>query len=442
MKKTDGVRIALLTPYTGANLGDAAIQDAMIRNLRQRNPEIQFSGISLNSENFLTRHGSCAFPLCESSNGLYGMVREGAGGSAKAGAQDSRFGNWKKMVKRIPGARSCLKIGRELRHIIRGYQFLLAHDLLVVSGGGQLDEEWGGAWGHPFALFKWTMLAQCAKVPVAFASVGAGKTSSTATRFFLSRALRRAQYRSVRDSNSRSISAMVTPQAIDDPVVPDIALSLPAGLENATENAIKTRAAGRKIIAVSPISFAKPGIWPHADANLYGRYLNELAGALALLLESGYFLVLVWSARSDRDTITELLDRLPEGARVKALQQVYAPPIADWKDLLAAFSSADFVVSSRLHSTILSFVALKPTLAISFDLKVDWLMQDFRQMEFRLALDEFKAGDVVAGVRGLESQKDAIISELRGYLSSNGQAFSRQYDTLADLAMKHARERH
>src|SRR6185437_9395874 len=55
---------------------------------------------------------------------------------------------------------------------------------LIVSGGGQLDEEWGGAWGHPFALFKWAMLARLAKVPLAFASVGACKAASTTSRFF------------------------------------------------------------------------------------------------------------------------------------------------------------------------------------------------------------------------------------------------------------------
>lgn len=47
-----GPRIALLTPYNGGNLGDAAIQDAMIANLRSRLPDAQFSGICLNCDNF------------------------------------------------------------------------------------------------------------------------------------------------------------------------------------------------------------------------------------------------------------------------------------------------------------------------------------------------------------------------------------------------------
>ena len=57
------LRIALLTPYTGANLGDASIQDAMIANLCLRLPDVEFSGISLNCDNFVERHGTDAFPL-------------------------------------------------------------------------------------------------------------------------------------------------------------------------------------------------------------------------------------------------------------------------------------------------------------------------------------------------------------------------------------------
>ena len=66
-------RIALLTPYTGGNLGDAAIQDAVIANLRLRLPGAKFSGISLNCDNFVEQHGIDGFPLCGSSTRFYGM---------------------------------------------------------------------------------------------------------------------------------------------------------------------------------------------------------------------------------------------------------------------------------------------------------------------------------------------------------------------------------
>ena len=51
---------------------------------------------------------------------------------------------------------------------------LRTQDLLIISGGGQLDEEYGGAWRLPFAICKWVLLARLARVPCAMASVGAG----------------------------------------------------------------------------------------------------------------------------------------------------------------------------------------------------------------------------------------------------------------------------
>jgi polysaccharide pyruvyl transferase WcaK-like protein len=41
-------RVFLLTPYTGGNLGDRAIQLTLIENLRKRCPNADFIGLTLN----------------------------------------------------------------------------------------------------------------------------------------------------------------------------------------------------------------------------------------------------------------------------------------------------------------------------------------------------------------------------------------------------------
>ena len=180
-------RIALLTPYNGGNLGDAAIQDAVIANLRLRLPEARFSGISLNCENFVESYGVGAFPLCVTERPFYTMSCGRAAAkqneeSSPAEDRDPCAGRIKGTLKKMPrwlqllkkSRRTALIIPREILHFARGYRFLRSQDLLIVSGGGQLDEEWGGPWGHPFALFKWALLARTARVPCAFVSVGAG----------------------------------------------------------------------------------------------------------------------------------------------------------------------------------------------------------------------------------------------------------------------------
>ena len=157
-----------------------------------------------------------AFPLCASSRRFYGMCIGPVAGQPgfvenspeRPEHQRKEEGKLKKTLKRIPLLGWFLKTvyacWREFRHCLRGYRFLRAHDLVIVSGGGQLNEEWGGPWSHPFSLFKWAVLARIAGVPYVVASVGVGKVRSKTSRLFLRSSLRMARYRSYRDKNSKA----------------------------------------------------------------------------------------------------------------------------------------------------------------------------------------------------------------------------------------------
>lgn len=449
-------RIALLTPYTGGNLGDAAIQDAMIANIRLRLSDVQFSGISLNCDNFIEQHGGGAFPLCGMDRPFYGMSRgsvtdrSGHRESLRGGPSRKGLGvdTIKRALKRVPGLRACLKTvrawvsnaGRELCHYVAGYRFLRTQDLLIVSGGGQLDEQWGGAWGHPFALFKWAVLARIARIPYVMTSVGAQKAASTTSRFFMSAALRLASYRSYRDKNSREIAAGLLPRAAEDPVVPDLAFSLPSS-ELPSAAGIRAMARGRTIVAISPIAYAKPGSWPFPDSPRYDCYLQRMTRVVAQLLERGYFLVLAWSGLPDDTVISELLGRLDDEAKKKLDGQMYIPAIATWKDLVASLRDVDFLIASRLHSAILGFVTQTPVVAISFDPKVDWVMEDLGQTDHLLQIRDFTAEDVVEALDRVERRRNAVMEQIRSYRHRILPVCALQYDAVVALAIASRRRR-
>jgi len=440
-------RIALLTPYGGHNLGDAAIQDALIANIRARLPNVQFSGISLNNDNFVARHGIEAFPLCVSSRPFYamgqGQVERLAG---ETGGKELDEVRTKKIPKPTPGLWRYLKeihswattLGRELRHCVEGYSFLRSKDLLVVSGGGQLDEEWGGPWGHPWALFKWAVLARIAKIPYVISSVGACKVTSRTSRFLLSMALRMSVYRSYRDSNSRAIAASLLRTAVQDSVVPDLAFSLPSS-ELPPPAGIRSISQGRQIVAISPIAFASPRSWPYQNRDLYNRYVQIMAQVVSQLLKRNYFLVFVWSSlRDDERVIPELMSHLDDDSKARLVHQMYIPTIATWKDLLASLLDADFLIASRLHSVILGFVARKPTIAISFDPKVDWVMKDLDQTEYLLLIGNFKAEEVIDALCRIELRKSVIVEQIASYGHEICSLFTLQYDALSQLAREYS----
>jgi polysaccharide pyruvyl transferase WcaK-like protein len=448
-------RIALLTPYNGGNLGDAAIQDALIANFRLRLPGARFSGISLNGDNFVERHGTGSFPLCGSDDPFYRMYRGRIEDQAEKDESRARLSGkggrsstlLKGVLTRAPALLRWLKtlralgtrVYRELLHCVGGYRFLRNHDLLVVSGGGQLDEEWGGPWGHPFTLFKWAVMARIARVPYAIASVGACKINSTTSRLFLSAALRMAQYRSYRDKRSREVAAHLLQRAASDTIVPDLAFTLPP-FELPLPAGIKSISQGRSIVAISPIAFARPESWPSPNRALHEQYMQQMTEVVSQLLNRGYFLVIVCSSLGDDErVIPDLLERLDNEAKERVARQIYIPKITTWKDLASCLWDVDFLISSRLHSAILGFLTQTPTVTISFDPKVDSVMEDLNQTEYLLHIADFTAKEVMEAFDRIERRSTLVQQQIATYMDQIRSVCALQYDAVAGLVMTHRR---
>jgi polysaccharide pyruvyl transferase WcaK-like protein len=427
----------------------------MIANIRLRLPDVQFSGISKSCENFLDRHGEDAFPIQAVSLRSYGLSpgrlaeqqrreQESHTGEPSQKQRGARAGALKTTLKSMPVLWQCLKmaaiIPQEIRHSIKGYRFLCRHDLLIVSGGGQLSDLHGGAWAHPFVLFKWAVLAGVARVPYAIASVGAhGEAASTLSRVFLSTALRIALYRSYRDQKTREFATDLLQRVAADPVVPDLAFSLPPS-ELPPPASIRYIAQWRTVVAISPIAFAKPGRWPTEDRALHDRYLCEIAEVLSQLLRREYFVVIVYSSLfDDESVIPELLARLDDESKQRLAAQMHVPTIATWRDLVGTLRDVDLLIASRLHSTILGFVSGAPVIAVSFDPKVDWVMQDLGQTDYLLQIRDFTATDVIDRLDRLKLCKDVVLRQIASYRHRIASVFAQQYDTLAEFAAASSR---
>lgn len=451
-------RIALVTPYNGGNLGDAAIQDSMISNIRGQIPGVQFLGITLDCDNFVTQHGAAAFPLLASMMQLDGKPETSVGhqlrgvGGSTAGPDDMRTERKVSPIRRtfrtVPGLVPFLKrirtrlapVRREIRHCLEGYRVLRTQDLLLLSGGGQLDEEYGGAWRLPFAFCKWTLLARLARVPCAMASVGAGSIKLPASRRFISIALRNCCYRSFREERSRAIVANFLPRAKDDSIVPDLALSLPESELPPAVGAIRRLARGRSVVVLSPISYAKPGSWPTPNRALYDRYVGQMAKVISHLSRLDYYVVVACSSLGDDETvIPDLMSLVDEDVKRSLEGRFCFPKIKSWREFVVTLRDCDYLISSRLHGTILGFVTRTPVVAISFDPKVDWVMEDLNQTDYLLHFGDFIAEDVLRALERLRNDRETAVSRITAYrkrvLSASDS--TRQYAFLAALAVNH-----
>lgn len=429
---------ALVTPYTGGNLGDGAIQDAVIDHIRQRFPDAAIYGITLNPTDTAERHGIPSFPIAGFSVREYSVVSPSPVATHPA---DSRQpGRETGLARRTAKAlmRGAVQIGRlllprgwpsiarcELPHIVNGFKFLRDVDFLVVSGGGQLDELWGGPWGHPYALFKWSVLARLRGARLIFLSVGFGELDSRLGRFFTRTALRLAAYRSYRDSGSRDLMQRAGFRR-DDPVFPDLAysLALPASPLRRDGQA-KVR-----LVGLSPLCYCHPRCWPRKDAGIYDAYLRNLCKIVQWLVTRNLRVSIFASDSPDRIVIDDLWDLLSHEISAQGLQSVERHHVATTQSFLDHASRVDLMIASRLHSVLLAQLAGTPVIALSFDRKVDVQMEAAGQSSFLLTIDHFQMAQFEDSFVRLETGLEAAREEIQARFREYRAQLEVQYDAI------------
>ncbi|MGB8223968.1 MAG: polysaccharide pyruvyl transferase family protein, partial [Polyangiales bacterium] len=373
------MNIALLTPYTGGNLGDAAIQEAVIGNIRERYPNASVWLVCILPEVTAQLHDVPSFPI-----GRFGQWQDGQTSPASTIKNDgdrTPMATKRGLVARVQTAvkssrpiYSVLKpvhdklwpVYDELLHIRRAYRFLKGVDLLIVSGGGQLDEYWGGAWDHPYALFKWALLAKMTGSRFVVLSVGTCALKSKLSLFFIRQALRLASYRSYRDQTSKELLARIA-FTHEDAVYPDLAFSCPTGsmLEKAGDEHTG------KVVGVSPIAYLAQRGWPDRDSAVYDPYFETLTDFVRTLIHRGHAVVLFSSDGPDRQIVRDMVDALTKENDLGVINRLRHPPTHTLPELFEELRKLDYVVASRLHGVLLSHRFCLPVLAISYDRKVD-----------------------------------------------------------------------
>jgi polysaccharide pyruvyl transferase WcaK-like protein len=323
---------------------------------------------------------------------------------------------------------------KEVTHTVRSYRLLRDVDMLVVAGGGQLDEEWGGAWGHPFALMKWSVLTRAAGGAVVFLSVGACQLGSPVTRFFLRIALSLASYRSYRDGESRRLALEIARHA-EGAVVPDLAFSLGdfAGR--------RCPSPGRRpmIVGVSPIAWRQSGLWPTENPLQHRRYLTELALFVGSLVERGIEVRLFSSSPPD-DQIFENVYRLLDGRLSSSARELLSSaPVTTLAELLELLQSVEIVVTSRLHGALLSFVLRRPVLAISYDRKVATLMEQLEQSSSCVDIESVDSAVLAQKFASLETTQEQVKSTIDERCNQYADLLQHQYKEISTMLECHSR---
>jgi len=401
-------KIALLHHTGGGNLGDDATVDVVIRNIRRRWPDAEITAFSMNPDDTVKKHGVPSYPIRRHTWDIgYKSIR-----MAEIQTSKHRFswlGTTKNPAIRIPRA-----IFRELSFLVASFRILRSHDLLIVSGGGQLTER-SGPWGFPYAIFIWVLMAKATRIKRVFLNVGAGPLNHPLSKFFVTRALFATDYVSFRDEQSQALARDIGFTGKSQ-VFPDNVYNLEVSLPN-----VSLGRRDRPIVGIAPMPypFCDPREHPSDLQVIYEDFITKLGIFASSLFRHSYSLELFGSdTGADPSAIQDLRTVLRNRHNISTPQY---EPVDSVRDLLFRMSGMDYIVTCRFHGIVFAHILNKPVLAISHHPKVANLMNALGLSKYCVDIrtfDPIQLTDIFASlVKDTEEVKSRMVATLANYRS-------------------------
>jgi polysaccharide pyruvyl transferase WcaK-like protein len=428
-------RIAILGHVGTQNLGDEAILAAVIQNLRVRLPDVEIDCFTARPEDTELRHGIRAFPVRRPATKAYGPNAS----LCSPDAAHSASGTWARLADRIrarpqlyrslksiqAAGAALVRAACEPAFLIQSYRNLKRNRLLIIAGSQQLNDAYGGPWGFPYTLFKWTLLAKLAGTRVGFLSVGAGPLTSSLSRWFCRCALSWADYRSYRDDISSLLAQRLGVRG-ENPVVPDLVYSL------SMADTHSSRPSARPVVGINPVPFFDGRYWPTEDRRIYEDYVRKIANFAKWLVDTGHQVVLFpTQLRADPLVIDDIRQALNGYSSQDSIR--ISSAFRDVEGLIQQLCEMDLVVANRYHGILLSITLNKPVLGLAYHDKSTALLTQIGVGEYAMDVKELDLSQMQARFALLESQAKSVKQVMLDKIGKLRGALDRQYDQVLAL---------
>jgi polysaccharide pyruvyl transferase WcaK-like protein len=431
------MKIGVFGHVGNRNLGDEAIISAVLLNVRRRIPHAELVAFTLRPNDTRIRHQIPAFPIRRLPE--EGKASPGAGTGGRNGGDRSAFGKLKSLtknwLKERPTAFRLLKkllaptnwpveAAREVVFLVSCYWAIKGAELFIVAGSQQLiDYVPGKAWGHPYTVLKWTLLAKAAGAKVVFLAVGAGPLQTRLGRLFVKASLSLADHLSWRDADSWSLVQQLGLKEAGR-VYPDLAYSL--------YDKIPSKEAGggeSGVVGINPVPFADPEYWIGGSHKCYKSYIETLAAFSRSLLEAGYSVMYFpTQLKLDPEVIGEIRKLLEQPGERPWKGRLLDVEVESFADLLAAIARCELIVAARFHGIVIPYLLAKPVLGIAYQPKTRQLMDQFEQGEFVIDINRLDSETMRERFTALEGSKAIIASTITDRLPGVRRSLDLLYD--------------
>jgi polysaccharide pyruvyl transferase WcaK-like protein len=423
-------KIGLLDHVGCGNLGDEATLEAVAGNIRRLWPNAELVAFSMNPDDTERRHGLTSHPIRRNRWSI----------EYKPVGTDTTFKDSVKALTRkykaifyplkaaSAVARVLSEVTRELWFLVSSRRSIKSLDLLIISGGGQLTER-DGSWGFPYTIFKWIVLARSARVRCIFLNVGAGPLSRPLSKFFVTRALRAADYVSLRDIKSQALVRKIGFTG-ESRVYPDSVYSLDAATTNGSPPARRAQ----PIVGFAPMPYPDPdprGYQSENDQIFYDEFIRKLAFFASWLVDQSYGLTIFGTDIGvDPLAIKDVQTALRNHHGIPSSQCNVSHSIRSTRDLLATMSGVDYVVTCRFHGVIFAHLLNKPVLAIAHHPKVTDAMTDLGLSSYCVDIRDFDPKLLAEKFASMVTNAEEIKSCMAASLTTHRERLRSQFDEL------------
>ncbi len=422
-------KIGLLHHVGGGNLGDDATLQSVASSIKRRLPGAEITAFSMNPDDTQTRHGIKSHPIrrnCWSIGYKHAEIEDDFKARVKTLMRKYHLFYPLKAMKAVISLP--IETFRELSFLLSSRRTINSFDFLIISGGGQLTEK-NGPWGFPYTIFKWVVLARSAGISCVFLNVGAGPLSQPLSKFFVRRALLAADYVSLRDQESQALIREIGFTG-ESRVFPDSAY----GLEAVTTEDRARETGCQPIVGFSPMPYPDPDASGHLtekDQIVYETFIRKLASFASRLVSRSHSLALFGTDFGvDPPAIEDLQRALLKYHGISSRQCCVDRPVKSVRDLLAAMSAMDYVVTCRFHGVVFAHLLNKPVLAIAHHPKVAELMADLELSNYCVDIRDFDASLLAEKFASMVINAEEIKNRMAVSLTRNRQQLGDQFDCL------------
>lgn len=408
-------KIALLHHTGGGNLGDDAIIESLVSNIRRRCPDATITAISMNANDTERRHGILSFPMRRHVWDL------GYKPAATSSGKGNGFLGWIRS-SRNPFIRLPRVFWSELAFLVASQQKIKGFDILVLGGGGQLTDR-GGSWAFPYAILVWFLLAKSAGLKCIVLNTGAGPLIHRLSKLFITCALNTADYVSFRDEESQALARRIG-FARPSHVFPDNVYGLEIPSIRRSFNPCD-----RPLVGIAPMSYpTDPPFDAEKDKLVYEELVGKLASFASLLSRRSYLLDLFGTdIGADPAAIEDLRTELQRGHNIAVPEY---QPIESLGDVLFRMSTFDYIVTCRFHGVVFAHLLNKPVLAIAHHPKVTDLMNALGLSKYCVDIRTFDPYLLADTFDCLVNDRDEVRSRMASTLKVNKSRLRAQFDEL------------